>query len=403
MEEPNKVPEVMRFLSQHHAALGGRKMKDMVPDLEARAQAAIRHFEAVMSRPSSPHADDAGFMVGWLHSERGDTEAAIEAFGRTLKLGNGDYAGLGQRRLVQIVGSESLEHQRAIISKNENLKTNTALLYLTTRTAYRAFDYPATIRLGRESLQWLGIPPDTLPATTDPARIEAALQAINPDHVNDLNLRELPYLIEAARDLSESEAYVRSAPSGQDAVYAGRVKDAILRYSLLQDLPQKRDDKPRPVAHRDIRQAIHLMDVVLREGRRGAAYDTVREWVHYRKVRSLALSAPTQVSDAIADMRAEFPQARLLNNALAEQVFAEGITLKNPDLARRTFQRMIKEFPRGPAIDNAYSWMSIIERCAGRKRESDEISRQIIKLFPLTRHAVAARERLGSTGGAYCY
>ena len=211
--EDSAVIEALKFVNDHRDAFEGKSLHEVVPDFTQRARQAIDHFQSVLSHDQSPHADDSAYMIGWLENEMGHRDVAIKFFAKALKTGNGDYGFGAQRRLLRMIETLSLERQRTIIASDENLRTNSALLYAMTRTAYRAFDYAKTIVLGQESLQLLGIPVDRLPVTTDPDRIAAALQAINPDHVNDRNLIELPYLIEAARDLSLTEAYIRSPPA----------------------------------------------------------------------------------------------------------------------------------------------------------------------------------------------
>jgi TolA-binding protein len=75
-------------------------------------------------------------------------------------------------------------------------------------------------------------------------------------------------------------------------------------------------------------------------------------------------------------------------------VFADGIMLKNPDAADEAFHALLSKYPQGNAVDNAYSWMAIIMRCSNRLDEEKRLNAEIIKRFPLTRHAKYARERM---------
>jgi len=68
--------------------------------------------------------------------------------------------------------------------------------------------------------------------------------------------------------------------------------------------------------------------------------------------------------------------------------------MQDPQAARKTFQALLIAFPNGNAVDNAYSWMSIILRTACKTDEEQTIERDLIRRFPLTRHARYARERL---------
>ena len=67
---------------------------------------------------------------------------------------------------------------------------------------------------------------------------------------------------------------------------------------------------------------------------------------------------------------------------------------KDLDAARRTFRTLVDHYSNGNAIDNAYSWMAIILRCKGEYEEARKLNQEIIRRFPLTRHAVYARARL---------
>ena len=109
--------------------------------------------------------------------------------------------------------------------------------------------------------------------------------------------------------------------------------------------------------------------------------------------------APELVPDIISAMRQEFPTTPLLNDALAEEIFAQGMMLRNPDAAERTFKELLQKYPNGNAVDNAYSWMAIIMACAGRRQEAQDLNREIVQRFPLTRHAKYARDRLAHPDG----
>ena len=67
--------------------------------------------------------------------------------------------------------------------------------------------------------------------------------------------------------------------------------------------------------------------------------------------------------------------------------------MNNTGAAERAFQELLRQYPDGNAVDNAYSWMAIIERCAGRNQLADELNQEIMRQFPFTRHAQFARAR----------
>jgi TolA-binding protein len=108
------------------------------------------------------------------------------------------------------------------------------------------------------------------------------------------------------------------------------------------------------------------------------------------------------VADAVSTMQQELPKSELIDDALAEQIYAEGVMMKDINAAGRTFQRLVSTFPRGNAIDNGYTWMAIVYRCAGRTQDAQKINRDIIRLFPITRHARYARERISNPSAKAC-
>ena len=66
------------------------------------------------------------------------------------------------------------------------------------------------------------------------------------------------------------------------------------------------------------------------------------------------------------------------------------------------FRKLLAKYPKGNAVDNAYTWMAIIYRCQGRTEDAQRTNRDIIRLFPLTRHARYARERASNPSASAC-
>ena len=96
-------------------------------------------------------------------------------------------------------------------------------------------------------------------------------------------------------------------------------------------------------------------------------------------------------------MTAEFPTSRLLDDALAEQLYWQAIVLDDLDAARKTFQQLVDNHPKGNAVDNAYALMVEILSSKGHCEEANKMNREIVRLFPVTRHAVDALQRLASS------
>jgi TolA-binding protein len=147
---------------------------------------------------------------------------------------------------------------------------------------------------------------------------------------------------------------------------------------------------------------LHLVDVTLDRVPKAAPHAALREWLHYRKVRILVQFAPRTVPDAIAAMEQEFPKSQFMDDALAEQIYAQGVMLRDVNAAQRTFQKLLANFPKGNAVDNAYTWMAIVYRCTGRTDDAAKTNRDIIRLFPTTRHARYARDRAAKPQASQC-
>jgi hypothetical protein len=252
-----------------------------------------------------------------------------------------------------------------------------------------------TIEAAKEALRALKIPLDDLPVTTDPDRITDAIEKINSDQSADPNVTELPYLIEASKEMADYEAYLKDVGKQSPDAFAARAKKTILKYAMLVDPPEPRPGRPKPPpVHKDLRQALHLIDLTLEATPKEPRYAQLREWLRFRTVRATVFYAPDHVPQAIAALAEEFPSSKLLDDAMAELVFADGILLKDPDAAEKAFHELLSKYPQGNAVDNAYSWMAIIMRCSNRLDEEKKLNVEIIKRFPLTRHAKYARERM---------
>ena len=392
-EAENFVIVILGLAFRHPELHDGKPLAAMVPNFAARAEAAQSQFKAVLNKPSSPLADDAAFMLGWLAIQQDKPNDALAYFSQAMTVGNGDYKGFGVAGAVSVVKRFPTHQQLTTVEASPILSQQAPLWYLAARSAYREFDYAGTIEAAQRALQAIKVPIAQLPVTTDPDRIEAALEKINPDLSYDANVQELPYLIEASKDMQRYQTYLNSVSTVPPDVFAENVKKAIGKYSMLLDPPDQ-PARPRVIQHKDLRQALHLIDIVLPVTPKTAQYAALRRWLLYRRIRVAAVFAPDVLPAAIADLQQEFPTSPLMNDALAEQIFAEGITAKDPDAAAKTFKELLQKYPNGNAVDNAYSWMSITLHCAGRKTDANAMDRDIVRRFPNTRHAKYARDRL---------
>src|SRR5262249_19832934 len=334
----------------------------LVPDFATRAAAIAPWFELVVRDESSPHRDDAAYMLGWLAFHQGKFKEALGYLSKAVTLGNGDYRQpAALRQIVRIMARSSARDQIALIESDPAFGEQAALWYMGARSAFRSFDYALASTTAERGLKAMKIPIDRLPATTDPKKIKDVFEKIDPQPDDDLNLYEMPYLLEASREILQYEKYLTStAAADRPDNVAAKARGIIVKYSLLLDPPQQpaaRRGRAPELVHKDLRQAAHLIDMTLAGVPKTAPHAPLREWLHYRKVRILVQFAPESVPEAVAAMEQELPKSQLMDDALAEQIYAEGVVLRDADAAQRTFQKLIASYPKGNAVDNAYTWM----------------------------------------------
>ena len=99
-------------------------------------------------------------------------------------------------------------------------------------------------------------------------------------------------------------------------------------------------------------------------------------------------------------MLAETPGDPELRYMLAMEYVSAG----DDAAAAGCFEELLRQYPNGNAVDNAYSWLAISEGCAGNEQKAKELNREIVRRFPFTRHATYARNRLANrSSGMGCY
>jgi tetratricopeptide (TPR) repeat protein len=405
IDEPDEIFRKINFLIKNQYMLDNKPLSALVPNFAARVAPARAHFEEVLLDSKAPHADDAAFILGWLTLHEGrPQEQALPYFSKAMVIGDGDYKDPGAiGRVLRILDRLSSRDQFAVVDGDSAFSRQPALAYVAARSAYREFNYATTIDAATRYLKGMGIQPDTLPATTDPDRIEKVLDGVDDSLTSGnagANLPEIPYILQASRELSQYENYLQGIAGQEPQDVIKRARTTIIKYSKLLDGDDNRsrenkDKKPGlpDFSHKDLRQALHLIDVTL-AATKSPAYTHLREWLHYRKARVAAVFAPDTMPDIYTAMSAEFPASKLLDDVLAEQLFAHGMVKPDLNAARATFNKLVSTYPNGSAVDNAYSWMAIILRCNGQLQEADKINREIIRRFGMTRHAAYARERM---------
>jgi PAN domain len=399
----------MQFINQNPQLFDNKPLVILLPQFAERAALVKLHFENVLSNPKSPMADDAAYFLGWLafHQEQYDAAAMYFALGMTV--GNGDYALSGSvRQMGRVFERYPPNRQYEMLKSNKILVKQSPLWYVAARSAYRNYDYRLSSAIVQEALSRYNISIDTLPVSTNPQRIEATLaryKDVREDWTANMHAGEMLYLYAACQEFQRYLSYLESINQDTPEQALVRVKAIITKYSQTVDLPYD-ESGTRPSAHKDFRQAVHLIDVTLQKLPRDQKFLILREWLHYRKVKILALFAPKTVGQAVALMENDVPESSLNNNALAEQIYAEAFVAGDMAAARVSFDRLLSKYPNGNAVDNAHSWMAIGYRCAEQISQSHAIDREIIKRFPWTRHARYARSRLSDTNtksGRGCY
>ncbi len=384
-----------------HAANASWKESDrqplaaILPNFAAQAARAQTQFAIVMDHPTLPIADDAAYLSGWLYLQSGKIDEALVSFSRAMVIGNGDYEPAAIWETLRIMEKATPNRQFAMVSANQDLAQQPELWYEAARSAYRDFDRPLAIEVAKQALRALKIPFDDLPVTTDDDRITAAIEKINPELSKNVNVTELPYLIQASKEMMEYEAYLKNVSQEPPDALWEHARKIVLKYSLLVNPPELAPGRPKPPpVHRDIRQALHLIDITLQAAPKEPPYARLREWLRFRAVRAMVFFDPERVPEAVAALAEEFPASRLLDDAMAEQIFAQGVIMNDPNAAEQTFNELLRKYPNGNAVDNAYSWMAIIMRCADRLDDEKRLNVEIIQRFPYTRHAKYARERM---------
>ena len=295
------------------------------------------------------------------------------------------------------------DKQSATVGSNSTFSQQPALWYVAARSAYRLYRYDFVIGVTKTALDSLKISLDRLPNTTETSRIEEDLQRMDPELLWNVNTPEIIYLHEASKELLEYEKRLARVDSERPAEFAKRTKEIITKYSLLIDADDEegKEEKAREVGHKDLRQATHLIDATMEALPKNPVYDQLREWLFYRKTRIAVAFAPDTVPEVVAAMEAAVPQSKLMDDALVEELYSEG-TRRELKIAEATFKKMVDKYSNGNAIDNAYTWMAKIYRCEGRLADAERLNREVIRKFPLSRHAILAKGRLDNTEPKAC-
>jgi len=370
----------------------------------------VPRFEEVLKDEKSPHFDDAAYFLGWLLYHRGNLDEALNKFGAAIallpKVGvaedsdeRNDYGYAALTQTARILRTLRPDDAMSRVQNNKVLSSRPELWYEALAALYRSHNYEMVVYGAPRALREFGVAIETLPITTDAHRIEAAFTKLRlaGGLQGESELQEIIYLYNASKEAEEFEAILSDIGTRAPRSIIAAVNAIVIKYSLTRDSElQTKSSKigPRPL-HRDLRQSIYLAQTSLDHLPKTPEYSKIRAWLYYERITLLAQFDPPKVAAANVAFREEFPDnSVLLNDGLAEQVFAEAIELADMAKATATFNELRQRYPTGNAIDNAYSWMAIAWTCVGRPEKAREVNQEIVRLFPLTRHAGYARARL---------
>ena len=395
------VNSMLRLLNTQPELYNDRPLSQVIPRFSVHAAAARPYLQRVAERQTSPHRDDASYLLGWLAFHEEKFSEALRHLENALEGKNTDYKYPAAIKLVlRILQRLPIPEQIRIIEEHPQIANKSVFWYVPARSAYRDFDYNLAHALGERALRAMQIPIDRLPATSDPELIKESIEKlvdINSRETYDvLHIEEIIYLIEASRQIIDYQNYMRAIGNKPPAGVNRIARQTITKFSKLYDERFKRERHQPQLSHKDFRQALHLIAMTLGALPTEPAYTRLREWLRYRQIRILSRWDPAAVPTAIAEMEAEFPNSELMDDALAEQLISEGLVTRNISAAERTFSKLIKKFPKGNAVDNAYTWMAIMYHCAKQFDNAKQMDTKIIRLYPSTRHALYAQNRMSN-------
>ncbi len=402
------LTQYLNYLNQFPERYNSRPIVISFPEFAPLTEALLPHLEEVLKDRKSPHFDDAAYLLGWLAYHRGNTSDALNKFELAIALlpkdnsqdnEHLDYPYLALHQTARILSTLSPEDAINRVQNSEILSSRSKVWKTVLASLYYSHQYQSVMAGAQKALAKFSIAIAGLPVTTDPKRILAAFTKLG--LASDWDLQEIVYLYHASREIAQLERTLSDVKKLSPSSITTTVKAVIIKYSLTSDSDLERktfSPGPRP-QHKDLRQAVYVIQRSLEALPKTADFATLRRWLHYKRIRLLAQFDPVKVAAANAEFRDEFPNSALLDDVMAEQVFAEAVTIGDMSKAAATFDTLRQRYPDGNAIDNAYSWMAIGWTCAGQPLKAREIDQQIVRFFPSTRHARFARQRLDKPAG----
>ena len=401
--EPS-LSQYLHYLNQFPERYDSRPIALKFPEFIALTDRLLPQFQEVLKDRSSPHFDDAAYLLGWLTYHRGNVidsltkfEIAIEllpAVGSRDATGDSvDYADPAVHQASRILRTLSPEDAFNRVQNSKVLSSRPRLWYSALTELYHSGKHRQVMDGARRALRQFGVTIENLPITTDPSRITAAFRKLQ--LADDGDLQEITYLYHASREAEQLETILSNVDKQSPLSSATEIKRIVVKYSLTRDPDESRTPArgPKPL-HRDLRQSLYLVQRALDLLPRNTNFSKLREWLHYKRVALLAQFDPTKVAAANARFQDEFPTSTLLDDTMAEQVFAEAVVVGDMAKATATFNTLRQKYATANAVDNAYSWMAIGWTCVGQPVKARELDQEIVRRFPSTRHALYARNRL---------
>ena len=399
--EPS-LSQYLNYINKFPERYDSRPIALKFPEFTALTDRLLPLFNEVLKDRSSPHFDDAVYFVGWLAYHRGNVDDALNKFESAISLlpavGSPesdyvDYAEIAVHQTSRILRTLAPEDAMNRVQNSKVLSSRPTLWYTALAELYHSGKHRQVMDGARRALREFGITIENLPITTDPSRIADAFRKFQ--LADDGDLEEIAYLYQASREAEQLETLLSNVDKQPPLSSETEIKRIVVKYSLTRDPDEKKPPQrgPKPL-HRDLRQSLYLLQRALDLVPRNTNFSKLREWLHYKRVALLAQFEPTKVAAANARFQEEFPASKLLDDTMAEQVFAEAVVVGDMTKATETFNTLLQKYATANAIDNAYSWMAIGWTCAGQPVKARELDQEIVRRFASTRHALYARKRL---------
>lgn len=420
-DDDPSLTQYLNYFNQFPERYNSGPIVFKVPEFRSLTEKLLPQFEEVLKDLSSPHFDDAAYLLGWLAYHRGNVADALDKFEIAIALSSKDvsqsddldekldevdyvdYAFPALHQANRILRTLAPEDALDRVQNSKSLSSQSESWQAVLTSFYHSHKYQSVMSAAQRALRNFGISIENLPVTTDPKRIEATFTKLK--LADDVALKEIVYLYFSSREIGQVVEMLSESDKSSPSSIAKKTKEVVIKYyvtrdSDLADKPFGHGPKP---LHKDLRQSLFVAQKALDSLPRTADFSKLRQWLHYERIRLLAQFDPIKVAAANAEFQNEFPDSSLLDDGIAEQIFAEGVIVGDMVKATATFDTLRQRYPKANAIDNAYSWMAIGWSCIGRPLEARDIGQQTVRLFPLTRHARYARERIRNPAACGLY